>query len=193
MPHSLNGNSFVHTAIKYFILENFYFGGAKTQQELFDYLETAREYHTGKLWVDCLIKPTLLAMNFLRAERNGDFLLIPSPTVLPGDHVAIFLLGWPSQLFPLHQLVCAPNAPHSSVGKAGSPCGCPCLQANGSTAVPADQFGEQPYIKQGKAGGGTSSEQIALWVNSFSVFSHVDVTIDQMYIEHGDEEKIGDT
>ena len=44
-------------------------------QELRDYLETAREHPTGRLWVDCLIKPTPLALMFLFGERNGDFLL----------------------------------------------------------------------------------------------------------------------
>ena len=38
----------------------------------------------------------------------------------------------------------------------------------------ADQFGEQTYIKRGKGSGGmkgisTSTEQVAVWVNSFSV------------------------
>ena len=40
-----------------------------------DYLETTREHPTGRLWVDCLIKPTPLALMFLFGERNGDFLL----------------------------------------------------------------------------------------------------------------------
>ena len=44
-------------------------------QELGEYLETARQNLTGRIWVDCLIKPTLLALMFLRGERNGDFIL----------------------------------------------------------------------------------------------------------------------
>ena len=57
------------------LLRSFYSNGAKTYQELSDYLEAAREHPTGRLWVDCLIKPTLIALMFLRGERNGDFLL----------------------------------------------------------------------------------------------------------------------
>ena len=57
------------------LLRSFYSNGAKTYQELSDYLEAAREHPTGRLWVDCLIKPTRITLMFLRGERNGDFLL----------------------------------------------------------------------------------------------------------------------
>ncbi len=57
------------------LLQSFYSNGCKTYQELTDYMETAREHPTGRLWVDCLIKPTLLALMFMRGERNGDYLL----------------------------------------------------------------------------------------------------------------------
>ena len=54
---------------------NFHSNGAKTYKELNVYLETARGHPTGRLWVDCFVKPTLLSLMFLRGERNGDFLL----------------------------------------------------------------------------------------------------------------------
>ena len=57
------------------LLNNFYSDGAKTYRELDLYLETAREHPTGRLWVDCLVKPTLLSLMFLHRERNGDVLL----------------------------------------------------------------------------------------------------------------------
>ena len=57
------------------LLQNFYSNGAKTYEELNVYLETARGHPTGRLWVDCFVKPTLLSLMFLRGERNGDFLL----------------------------------------------------------------------------------------------------------------------
>lgn len=57
------------------LLQNFFSNGPKTYEELSAYLESVREHPTGKLWVDCLVKPTLLSLMFLRAERNGDFLL----------------------------------------------------------------------------------------------------------------------
>ena len=60
--------------------------------------------------------------------------------------------------------------------------------------MPADQFGEQTYIKRGKGSGGmkgisTSPEQDAVWVNSFSVCAHLDIAIEHMYNESGEEQK----
>ena len=40
-----------------------------------EYLEIARQHQTGRLWVDCLIKPNLITLQLLRAEMEGDFLL----------------------------------------------------------------------------------------------------------------------
>ena len=60
--------------------------------------------------------------------------------------------------------------------------------------MPADQFGEQTYIKRGKGAGGmkgisTNAEQVAVWVSSFSVCAHLDIAIEHMYGEPGNEEK----
>ena len=57
------------------LLQDFFQSGAKTYQELSEYWEAVREHPVGRLWVDCLIKPTLLALQLLRAQRDGDFLL----------------------------------------------------------------------------------------------------------------------
>ena len=57
------------------LLHDFFQSGAKTYQELSEYLEAVREHPVGRLWVDCLIKPTLLALQLLRAQRDGGFLL----------------------------------------------------------------------------------------------------------------------
>ena len=35
--------------------------------------EKAAESKTCKLWLDCLLKPVFLAMDFIRAEREGNF------------------------------------------------------------------------------------------------------------------------
>ena len=53
-----------------------------------------------------------------------------------------------------------------------------CRHSDWGTAVPADQFREQTYIKRGKGSGGmkgisTSPEQVAVWVNSFSVCANL--------------------
>ena len=56
------------------LLQNFFSNGAKTYEELRVYLDTAREHPTGRLWVDCFVKHTLLSHLFLPGDRNGDFL-----------------------------------------------------------------------------------------------------------------------
>ncbi|XP_068232533.1 uncharacterized protein [Palaemon carinicauda] len=65
----------------------------------------------------------------------------------------------------------------------------------GGTAVPTDHFREQTYIKRGKGSGGikglsTSAEQVAVWVNSFIVCVNLDITMEHMCNEDG-EEQIG--
>ena len=60
--------------------------------------------------------------------------------------------------------------------------------------MPADQFGEQTYIKRGKGSGGmkgisTSPEQVAVWVYSFSVCAHLDIAMEHMYNEAGEVQK----
>ena len=64
-----------------------------------------------------------------------------------------------------------------------------CRHADGRAQVPSDQFGEQTYIKQGNGAGGLILRvfpQIqAKWqcglISSFSICSHVSMTIDTMY------------
>ena len=61
-----------------------------------------------------------------------------------------------------------------------------CRHSEGGMAVPADQFGEQTFIRRGKGAGGlrgisTNAEQIAVWVGSFSVCAHLDLTIEAIY------------
>ena len=57
------------------LLQNFFQSCAKTYQELSEYLKAVREDPVGWLWVDCLIKPTPLALQLLHAQRADDFLL----------------------------------------------------------------------------------------------------------------------
>ena len=69
-----------------------------------------------------------------------------------------------------------------------------CRHSDGGNAVPADQFGEQTYIKRGKVSGGmkrisTSPEQVAVWVNSFSVCAHLDIAMEHMYDVSEEEQK----
>ncbi len=48
--------------------------GEKTFNEISEYVEGVRHYPTGRHCVDNLVKPTLLVHQFLRAEREGDWL-----------------------------------------------------------------------------------------------------------------------
>ena len=46
--------------------------------------------------------------------------------------------------------------------------------------MPADEFGEQTYIRRGKGAGGlrgisTNAEQVAVWVGSFRICAHLDL------------------
>ena len=42
--------------------QDFFQSGAKTYQVLSEYKEAVREHPFGRLWVDCLIKPSILAL-----------------------------------------------------------------------------------------------------------------------------------
>ena len=55
------------------LLHDFFQSGTETYQELSEYMEAVREHPVGMLWVDSLIKPNLLALNLLHAQRDGDF------------------------------------------------------------------------------------------------------------------------
>ena len=57
------------------LLQDLFQSGAKTYRQLSEYLAAVRDHPVGRLWVDCPIKPTLLALQLLRAQRDGDFLL----------------------------------------------------------------------------------------------------------------------
>ena len=59
----------------------------------------------------------------------------------------------------------------------------------------ADQFEEETYIKRGKGSGGmkgisTSPEQVAVWMNSFSVCAHLDIHMENIYNEAGVEHTV---
>ena len=69
--NALRANRLITTVL----LQDFFQSGAKTYQELNEYLEAVREHPAGRLWVKCLTKPTLLAFQLLHAQRDGDFIL----------------------------------------------------------------------------------------------------------------------
>ena len=64
-PNALRAYILITTVM----LQDFFQSGAKTYQELSEYLEAVRDHPVGRLW------DTLLALQLLRAQRDGDFLL----------------------------------------------------------------------------------------------------------------------
>ena len=61
-----------------------------------------------------------------------------------------------------------------------------CRYSDGAAAVSGDMFGEQTCIKQGKGVGGmkgisTNPEQVAVWIQSFGICSHLSKSLDEMY------------
>ena len=57
------------------LLQDFFQSGTQTYQELREYQEAVREHPFERLWVDCVIKLSLLALRLLHANGDGDFLL----------------------------------------------------------------------------------------------------------------------
>ena len=148
--------------------------------------------------MDCLIKPTLLALMFLHAERNGDFRLqqyclkkmLPYFFAAGHRNYTSYLSWYVRQMENLPQ-----DAKEDLLAGAHV-----CHHSDGGTSMAADQFVEQTYIKRGKGAGGmkgisTSNEQVAVWVNSFSVCAHLDTAMKHMFsdAEEGETYSKGDT
>ena len=162
------------------LLQDVFQSGAKTYQELSEYLEAVREHPVGRLWVDFLIKPTLLALQLLRAQIDGDFLLQQVSLVAMMPY--FFAAGHMNYArYITWYLRNVENLPTTAKNDRHS---------DGGIAVPTDQFGEQTYIRRGKGAGGlrgisTNAEQVAVWVGSFSVCAHLDLAIEAMYCVRG--------
>eukprot|EP00745_Piridium_sociabile_P013977 TRINITY_DN2058_c0_g1_i7.p1 TRINITY_DN2058_c0_g1~~TRINITY_DN2058_c0_g1_i7.p1 ORF type:complete len:474 (+),score=89.64 TRINITY_DN2058_c0_g1_i7:286-1707(+) len=166
------------------LLNEFLHEGEKTHDEIVAYLEKAREHPTGKLWVDCFITPTMLAHQFMRAEREGDWLLqqyclemMMPYFFVAGHHNYARYISW-----HLRDMQHLPHDAKKDLLDGAHVC----RHSEGSAAVSGDQFGEQTYIKQGKQAGGmkgisTNPEQVAVWIKSLGVCSHISMAIDDMY------------
>ena len=178
--NSLRAYRFVVAAL----LQGFLSDGFQTDETLFEYLSNQREHPTGKLWVDCFILPVLLALRFLRAEREGDFLIqqeclkdmLPYFFAAGHQHYARYITWY------LRQVQNIPREARTDLLSGALVC----RHHDGGPAVSADQFGKQTYIKQGKSQGGlkgisTSEDQVAVWVHSHAICSHLSDTIDTMY------------
>ena len=129
----------------------------------------------------------------LRGERNGNFLLEQHclKAILPyvfaaGHHNYARYLSWyvrQMEHIPKHAKEDLIAGVHV------------CRHSDGGTAVSAEQFREQTYIKRGKGYGGmkgiaTSVEQVDVWVNS-CVCTHLGIAMEHniMYNEDGEGQK----
>ena len=155
------------------LLQDFFQSGAKTYQELSECMEDVREHPVGRLWVDCLIKPTILVMQLLHVQSDGVFLL--QQVILEAMMHYFFAAGHMNyaryMTLYLRTAENLPTAANNDIMKGAHACG----HSGGGTAVPADQFGVQTYIMRGKGPGGlrgisTNAEQVC----SFSVCAHLD-------------------
>ena len=97
--NSLRAYRLITTAM----FQDFFQRGAKTYQELSEYSEAAREHPVGRLWVDCLIKPSRLPFQVGTActERRR----LPTPAGQPRGDDALHICGGVHELLPLHDLV----------------------------------------------------------------------------------------
>ena len=77
--------------IRTVLLQDVFQSGTKTYQELREYKEAVREHPFERLWVYCLIKPSLLALQLLHAHGDCYFLL----------HMSLFISTFKADFFPL--------------------------------------------------------------------------------------------
>ena len=128
------------------LLNNFLSEGEKSSEDIDNYLKTEDIYPTRKLWVDCLIKPTFIAHQFIRAEREGDILLrekclkdmLPYFFAAGHQHYARYISMY------LLEVKSLPSEARQDLKEGYNVC----RHSNGAPAVSSDQFGEQTYIKQ---------------------------------------------
>ena len=126
----------------------------------------------------------MLAHQFLRAEREGDCLLQQRclQKMLPyffeaGHHHYARYISW--HLLEMQHL---PQDTKKDLLDGANVC----HHSEGASAVSSDHFGEQMYIKQGKQAGGmkdisTNSEQVAVWIESIGICSHLSMAMHDMY------------
>jgi hypothetical protein len=169
-------------------------GSSCTFEDLTVYLEEARKNPTGRLWVDCLMKPTFIVHLFIRAEREGNWLLHHHclQRMLPYFYAAGHWHYARHISWYLQEMSCLPQDAKTDL-IAGA---FVCRHSTGVwNSVSADQFGEQTYIRYGKSKGGLvgitlSAEQVACWVLSFPFCQRVAHAFENMFKSDTEE---GDT
>ena len=149
-------------------------------------MEEARKHPTGSHWVDNFLKPTILAHQFIRAEREGNWLfqqlclerMLPYFFSAGHFHYARYI---PWHLLDMRYLL-PPEAKADLLAGA-----LVCRHREGYwNSVSGDQFGEQTAIKSGKGGlkGMTlSPELVTEWIYSFPISVYVSDAMESMYTQ----------
>ena len=181
------------------LFHEFFQSGTKTYQELSEYLEAVREHPVVTLRVDCLITPTLLTLQLLHAQSDGDFLLqqLSLRAMVPYFFAAGRMKYARYMTWYLRNVDNLPTAVKNDIMEGAHVC----HHSDCGTAVPADLFGEQTYIRRGKGADRTglrdiymNAEQDGVWVGSFSACAHLDLAIEAMYChEDAGEKPLGGT
>jgi hypothetical protein len=175
------------------LLEDVVKAGNTSPEAIQEALEEARKSPTGRLWVDCLIMPVIIAHLFLRAERTGDWRLhlycikrMICYLWAAGHWFYAKYLLW--HLIEMEHLL---DEEAESMFLSGDHV---CRHTDGSwNSVFSDQFGEQTYIRYGKSKGGLvgltlSQDQVAGWVLSQHVCNYVSLLMDKMLSETDQDE-----
>jgi len=187
-PKALRGLRMVVTAL----LADYVLKGKTTHEQIEAALQSARVSKTGRVWVDCLIYPVLLAhiLSGLREKAIIYCLTKMLPYFFSAGHwnyaryISWHLIEFQTQLdeealamFYMGQHVCR----HSD----GS--------WNSVFSDLTDQFGEQTYIRHGKAKGQLigmtlSPEQVTRWVLSYHICNCASAALESMFQDSENEE-----
>ena len=156
-------------------------------------LENARKLPTGRLWVDCLVIPIAIIHMFIRAERESDWLLHlycvqqMLPYFFAAGHANYARYGaW----YLLEMRGALPAAARQMFLNGDHVCR---HRSGVWNSVFSDQFGEQTYIRYGKAKGGLvgitlNPDQVAEWVLSYHICNTVSLAMDDMFDNEEDGE-----
>lgn len=157
-----------------------------TADDIEQTLNKIRETATGRLWVDCLITPVMILHMFIRSQREGDWLLELHclKRMLPyffaaGHWNYARYITW--HIIEMDGMLVNEAKQYFLQGYHV------CKHKSGNwNSVPLDQFGEQTYIRKGKARGGLvgislSNDQVAGWVLSHHLCQMVSLAIDEIF------------
>ena len=163
------------------LLQCFLKDGPKSFDELCADLEVASRHPTGKHWVNNFIKPTILAHQFLRAEKEGDWSY--QQLILNKMKRYFFAAGHfhyarnlTMHLIEMHHLPTEVRADLDSGAHV-------CKHHEGYwNSVSSDQTAIK--TEKGELNGMTlSNELVTEWINAFPVMAHMSDAMDSLYSE----------